>query len=186
MESMTMQTMTAEDVLEFWFGLPDEAHFTKDAKLDAVIKSRFGDALEEAKAGGLDGWLKTPRGALAMVILLDQFSRNIHRGSAETFAGDAKARAIADELFVSGKCSELPADQVKWLVMPFMHSEQLADQERCVELCNEHGLDGTTSYAVHHADIIRKFGRFPHRNGILNRQMTPKEQEFLDQGGFTG
>jgi uncharacterized protein (DUF924 family) len=183
---MTMQKITAEDVLEFWFGLPKQAHFTKDAAVDAEIKSRFGDALEAAKAGGLDGWLETPDGALAMVILLDQFSRNIHRGSAETFAGDAKALAIADELLRSGSYKQLPADRMSWLVMPFMHSEQLADQERCVELCKEHGLDSTVSYAIGHADIIRKFGRFPHRNGILNRPMRPEEQAFLDEGGFTG
>lgn len=181
-----MQSITAKDVLEFWFGLPKEAHFTKDATLDAEITERFGDALEMAKTGGLDAWLDTPDGALAMVILLDQFSRNIHRGSAETFAGDAKALAIADELLRSGSYKQLPPDRVQWLVMPFMHSERLADQERCVELCKEHGLDGTVSYAVHHADIIRKFGRFPHRNGILNRQMRAEEQAFLDDGGFTG
>jgi len=181
-----MQTITAEDVLEFWFGLPKKAHFTKDATLDAEITSRFGDALEVAKTGGLDAWADTPDGALAMVILLDQFSRNIHRGSAETFAGDAKALSIADELLRSGAYKQLPTDRVSWLVMPFMHSELLADQERCVELCKEHGLDDTISYATGHADIIRKFGRFPHRNGMLNRQMRPDEQAFLDDGSFTG
>ena len=181
-----MQITTVDDVLEFWFGLPDEAHFTKDAALDADITARFGAALEEAKTGGLDAWLKTPDGALALVILLDQFSRNIHRGSAETFAGDAKALAIADELLRSGSYRQLPQDRVRWLVIPFMHSEQLADQERCVELCKEHGLDETTPYAIDHADIIRKFGRFPHRNGLLNRAMLPEEQKFLDDGGFSG
>ena len=179
-------TIDAKDVLEFWFGLPPKAHFTKDEALDAEITSRFGEALEMAKQGGLDGWAATPAGALALVILIDQFSRNIHRGSAEMFAGDAKALALADEVLKSGRYKQLPAEQVCWLVMPFMHSEKLADQERCVELCKEHGLDDQTSYAFEHADIIRKFGRFPHRNGLLNRAMRPEEQAFLDEGGFSG
>ncbi len=178
--------ITPKDVIAFWTGLPQEAHFGKDDALDAEITERFADALQAARQGELDDWPQTPEGGLALVILLDQFSRNIHRGSPDMFAGDAKALAVADKLLRNGMYKELPAELLCWLVIPFMHSEKLADQERCVALCDEHGLEETAPYAIEHADIIRKFGRFPHRNTVLNRAMRPDEQAFLDEGGFAG
>lgn len=183
---MALRMVAPEDVLTFWFGLPQKAYFTKDPDLDAEMTTRFGDALAEARSGQLDGWCDTLDGALALIILLDQFSRNIHRGTPDMFAGDAKALAIASKLLEDPPAQQLPKDQLQWLVLPFMHSEELSDQERCVELCRQYNLDDQMDYAIDHADIIRKFGRFPHRNGLLNRTTRTDEQAFLDDGGFSG
>ena len=183
---MTSQAIGPDDVLRFWFGLSKEAHFTKDPVLDAQLTARFGEALEAAKTGVYDSWCSTPEGALALVILLDQFSRNIHRNTSEMFAGDEKALNIAGTAIAVGALEQLPVDHRQWLVMPFMHSEDLDDQKRCIEFCRQAGLDEITPYAITHADIIRKFGRFPHRNELLNRDTTHDELKFLDRGGFAG
>lgn len=183
---MGRRSITPQDVLQFWFSLPQKAYFTKDPALDADMKVRFSDGLAAARAGELDGWCDTLEGALALVILLDQFSRNIHRDTPEMFAGDAKALGIADKLLEDHATQRLPKDQLCWLVLPFMHSEELPDQERCVDLCQKYSLDNQMDYATDHADIIRKFGRFPHRNALLNRDSSAQEQEFLDSGGFAG
>ena len=175
-----------QDVLDFWFGLPAEAHFKKDPELDAELTQRFGAALEAAKAGELDDWCSTIQGSLALVILLDQFSRNIHRGTPEMFAGDAKALGVCEKVLASKECEALSESEICWLVMPFMHSEELHHQEKCVELCRKHGLDSNLDYAIDHADIVRRFGRFPHRNEMLGRVSTPEEAQFLEDGGFAG
>ncbi len=177
---------TPNEVLGFWLGLDPAAHFKKDPDLDAVLARKFSDALATAKAGDYDDWAETAEGALALIILLDQFSRNIHRDTPEMFTGDAKALEIAKQAIASGLADELATNHRKWLYMPFMHSEDLADQERCVELFTTAELEDNISYAVEHADIIRRFGRFPHRNVILGRQSTPEEIAFLESGGFSG
>lgn len=178
--------MKPRDVLDFWLGQEPGRWFEPDPAFDAEIRTRFGQAHEDAKAGAYDAWAETAEGALALVILLDQFARNIHRDTAEMFAADAKALSVAGRAVDRGFDMALPVEQRQWLYLPFMHSEALADQERCIVLSERSGLDDTLKWAVIHADIIRRFGRFPHRNPLLGLDTTPEEQAFLDEGGFAG
>ena len=179
-------TLTPRDVLDFWFEAGPDRWFRKDGQFDAEIARRFAALVEAARAGRCDRWTDSPEGSLALTVVLDQFPRNIHRGSPKAFASDPKALATAKGAIARGFDMELPADARQWLYMPFMHSEDLADQEMCVELCKRSGLEDTLPYAVEHADIIRRFGRFPHRNAVLGRRTTEAEQGFLDGGGFAG
>ena len=138
------------------------------------------------RPGGTSDWAETPEGALALVLLLDQFSRNMFRGSPKAFAQDEMARAIAREAIDAGFDQEVAPDLRCFFYLPFMHSEAIADQERCVALCHALGAAAISRYAREHERIIRRFGRFPHRNPILGRHTTPAEQAFLDGGGFAG
>jgi len=183
---MNTQPIRPKDVLDFWFGAGEDKWYAKDDDLDAEIRARFADANAAARDGAYDEWAASPQGAMALVILLDQFSRNIHRDSAEAFSADDKARVIADAAIKAGFDMELPASARQWFYLPFMHSEALADQDRCLELAPRTGLPATHEFAVLHRDIIVRFGRFPHRNRLLGRETTPEEQAFLDDGGFSG
>lgn len=174
------------EVVTFWLGQSDEIWFSADPAFDAEVLSRFAELVEQAKAGVLDRWADDAEGALALVILLDQMTRNIYRDSPEMFAADGKALAVAKEVIERGFDKELPKDKRRWLYMPFMHSEALADQERGIELFTRSDLSESLPFMVEHADIIRRFGRFPHRNAILGRQTTPEEAAFLAGGGFAG
>jgi uncharacterized protein (DUF924 family) len=174
------------DVLAFWRAAGPDRWYNKDADFDAAITARFQPLWREAAASQLSAWERTPEGALALVIVLDQFPRNMFRGDARTYAADAVARAVADRAIARGFDRLIPDRERQFLYLPFMHSEYLADQERCVALARGYGDDEFMKYAVHHADIIRRFGRFPHRNAILGRATTPAEQAFLDGGGFAG
>jgi uncharacterized protein (DUF924 family) len=177
---------TPADVLEFWLSAGADKWFRKDASFDDEIRARFLVAHEAAAQGALDAWSETREGALALLILLDQFSRNLHRGDATTFAADAKARGIAEQALARGDDAATPMPLRQFFYLPFMHSEALADQERSVALYRALGDNGLLKYAEDHADIIRRFGRFPHRNPLLGRVTTPEEQAFLDAGGFAG
>jgi uncharacterized protein (DUF924 family) len=126
------------------------------------------------------------RGRLCLLILLDQFPRNLFRGSPQAYAGDALARAVAGRAIARGFDQAFENPERRFLYMPFMHSEDLADQERCVELSRASGDEDSTKWAIIHRDIIRDFGRFPHRNELLGRETTPEERRFLDGGGFSG
>ncbi len=181
-----MPELTPRDVLDFWFAAGEEKWFAKDDEFDADIAARFGDAHEAAKKGAFDHWAETPQGALALIILLDQFSRNLFRGSPLSFAADEKALALANDAVARGLDMEMPGAVRHWFYLPFEHSEDMADQMRCIELCQRSGLDESVKWAKVHADIIARFGRFPHRNAVLGRQTTPDEQAFLDGGGFAG
>ena len=177
---------TPQDILDFWLNLDPKAHFTKDDEFDAELTERFGQALTEARNGAYDNWACTADGALALIILLDQFPRNIYRGTPDMFASDAKALAAA-KMAIGKKFDEgFPAAHRTWFYMPFMHAEDLADQVHCIVLCHSAGLDNNVSFAIDHADIIRKFGRFPHRNKIVGRTSSREEEEYLDDGGFSG
>jgi uncharacterized protein (DUF924 family) len=179
---------TAEpgDVVRFWLSQDDKVLFTADPNFDAEVLSRFAELVERAKSGALDDWADEPEGALALVILLDQMTRNIYRDSREMFAADDKALGLAKRAIERGFDMDLPKEQRRWLYMPFMHSEDLADQEMSVELFARSELSKSLPFAVEHADIIRRFGRFPHRNAILGRQTTQEEADFLAGGGFSG
>ena len=145
-----------------------------------------GAIVECAAAGQLSAWEHGAKGALALLILLDQFPRNMFRGSPRMFATDPMARAIAAGSIVRGHDAQVDKELRNFFYLPFEHSEDLADQERSVALCKAAGDADSLKWAEIHADIIRRFGRFPHRNAVLGRATTPDEQKFLDDGGFGG
>jgi uncharacterized protein (DUF924 family) len=177
---------TPADILAFWFEAGPKKWFNKDEAFDADIRNRFLPTYEAAAEGQLAAWEMTAEGALALVIVLDQFSRNMFRGSPRTFAADSQARAVADRAIARGFDMQFGLPERNFFSLPFMHSELLADQERCVDLCRAAGDPNTLKFAELHADIIRRFGRFPHRNALLGRPTTADEQAFLDAGGFAG
>jgi uncharacterized protein (DUF924 family) len=175
----------AAELLAFWREAGPSRWFKKDAQFDDIFRSRFLGDHEAAARGELDAWARSPEGALALLLLLDQFPRNAFRGSARMFATDAKGLALAKEALDQGFDMAVDAALRNFFYVPFMHSEELADQNRAVELTRP--LDKEAHhFAVLHRDIIARFGRFPHRNPILGRQTTPEEQQFLDEGGFAG
>jgi uncharacterized protein (DUF924 family) len=177
---------SAVDVLAYWRALGPERWFSADPAVDAEIRAGFRDLYEAAVAGALLPWEEDASGALALVITLDQFPRNMFRGSAAAFAADPLARAAADRAIGRGFDRQVDAEERQFFYVPYMHSEALADQERCCDLSRAAGDAHTLEYAEIHADIIRRFGRFPHRNKVLGRDTTPEEQAFLDAGGFAG
>ncbi|CAM5765755.1 DUF924 family protein [Bosea minatitlanensis] len=174
------------EILAFWHEAGPEKWFAKDAGFDAEIGRRFRPAYEAAAAGRLDGWQETPEGAYALLILLDQFPRNLFRGSPQAFATDAKALEVARHAIAKGFDKSYEPPERRFFYLPFMHSEALHDQERCVALCAAADDAEGVKFAEIHRDIIRDFGRFPHRNAVLGRETTPEEQSFLDDGGFAG
>ena len=178
--------MDARTVVEFWMLAGEERWFTKDAAFDGALAVRFGGALKQARLGVFDHWGETPEGALGLVILLDQVSRNTHRNSPLAFAGDAKALALAKTSVSRGYHQKLIAPLAMWLLMPFEHAEDLDAQNRCVALFRTLGLHDVVYYAQMHFDIIARFGRFPHRNPVLGRKSTVAELAFLQAGGFAG
>ncbi len=174
------------DVVGFWRDAGPKRWFAKDDAFDADFRQRFLAAHEAAASGALDAWESTAEGALALLILLDQFPRNAFRGSARMFATDDRALAVAGRAVDAGVDAATEPALRPFLYMPFMHSEALSDQDRCVALAA--GLPGgdTLRFAELHRDIIVRFGRFPHRNAVLGRATTAQEQRFLDEGGFAG
>jgi uncharacterized protein (DUF924 family) len=181
----------ARDVLEFWFGSPPlatrDAWFRKDPAFDSAIGTRFGAATAAALAGAYGEWCHEPCGALARVILLDQFTRNIFRDTAKAFSGDARALATAEDAVAQGFDRALEAVERWFLYMPFVHSEETAMHERSLALfgalATETGLALPLGRARRHADVIRRFGRYPHRNALLGRQSTAEEIAFLQSPG---
>lgn len=174
-----------EPVVAFWKEAGPGAWFARDAEFDARFRSRFEAAHMAAARRELDHWLETPEGALAMMILLDQFPRNSYRGTAHMFATDALALASARKALELGHDQHIEPALRLFLYLPFEHSENLADQDRAVELCAPLG-DPFDHYARIHHEVIARFGRFPHRNAAFGRDTTAAEQAFLDEGGFAG
>jgi uncharacterized protein (DUF924 family) len=177
---------SAAAVLAYWRALGPDRWFTADTAVDAEIRAKFHGLFAAAAAGSLIGWEDDAPGALAHVIALDQFPRNMFRGSAAAFAADPLARAAAGRAIDRGFDRQVDKAERQFFYLPYMHSEVVADQERCCDLCRAAGDERTLKYAEIHADIIRRFGRFPHRNAVLGRVTTPEEQAFLDGGGFAG
>ncbi len=181
------QLATASDVVTFWREAGPEAWFKKDEAFDARIRERFLPTYEAAADGKLSSWEAHAEGALALLILLDQFPRNMFRGQARMFETDPMARAIAAGALVRGFDAEAPQDMRSFFYLPFEHSESLKDQERSVALFKATGDAELLKWAEIHADIIRRFGRFPHRNAVLGRATTSEEQAFLDdEASFKG
>jgi uncharacterized protein (DUF924 family) len=185
----------AASIIAFWFGPEDPASrntardvwFRKDAAFDAEIRARFGDATAIALAGGFGEWCATPEGALARVLLQDQFTRNIHRDTKASFAGDARALATAQDAIDRGLDRALDPYGRWFLYLPYEHAEDRDAQVRSLALfgalAEETGLAAPLEWARKHADVIARFGRYPHRNAILGRVSTPEELVFLDQPG---
>lgn len=176
---------TPDEVVRFWREAGEKAWFGKDDAFDAAFRARFLAAHEAAARGELDAWLEAPEGALALILLLDQFPRNAFRGTARMFATDAKAVAAADAAIARGHDLSIDAALRVFLYLPYEHAEDLALQERAIRLCTPLREDYLRFARLHEA-IIRRFGRFPHRNEILGRPSTPEEIAFLDAGGFAG
>jgi uncharacterized protein (DUF924 family) len=178
--------VTPGDILAFWREAGRERWYTRDAAFDADVRNRFMGLWQQAAAGGLSSWEISDDGALALVIILDQFPRNMFRDDIRTYSSDSLAREVASRAIARGADRRIEALLLEFLYMPLMHSEHLSDQQRCVELFRNAGNTDNLRYAEEHAYIIRRFGRFPHRNRILGRTTTPEEQAFLDKGGFSG
>ena len=184
-----------DKILDFWFGPPGTAErdrprevwFKGDAGYDAVLRDSFLADQRRAAAGELDAWTATPEGSVALLLLLDQLPRNLYRGTPQAFSTDARAREIAGITVPRGFDQDLPPLWRWFVYLPFEHSENLADQETSVALFaalpKHTANDGTFDYAKRHHDIIRRFGRFPHRNAILGRESSPEELDFLSQPG---
>jgi len=186
-----MVSDTASQVLDFWFGAPRGAAraewFRKDEGFDAQIRSRFGEVHAAAANRELEGWRGERESMLALIVVLDQFSRNLYRNDPRAFAQDAHALGCAREALARGDDAlSLPVER-EFLYLPFEHSENAEDQARCVELMSRleafEETRGLTEWAVKHKVIVDRFGRFPHRNAILGRASTPEELEFLKQPG---
>lgn len=186
---------TPADILAFWFAdgpnAYREAWFKRDDAFDATIRTRFGAAVPAARDGSLDDWAGQPDTALALLILLDQFPRNLFRGTAEAFASDAHAREVAREVVLRHRFDlGLTPTERPFLYLPFEHSEAMADQDLSVALfegLRDHPpqarVGGGIDYAWRHRAVIRRFGRFPHRNAALGRESTGEEQGWLAAGG---
>jgi uncharacterized protein (DUF924 family) len=181
----TGRSATPADVAEFWRQAGPSMWFAKDADFDRRFRETFLREHEAAARGELDHWMTTAEGALALLLLLDQFPRNAFRGTPRMYATDATARRIATAAVDAGHDQQVPPQLRIFFYLPFAHSEDLADQDRAVALGRHLGLPNSAN-SERHRDIVRRFGRFPHRNPILGRNMTPQEQEFLDQGGYSG
>jgi len=176
---------SSREVVDFWTQAGPERWFAKDEAFDAQFKSRFEAAHDAAATGALDAWAAHAEGALALLVLLDQFPRNAWRDSARMYATDAKALAVASAAVDAGLDRQVDPALRRFFYLPFMHAESPAQQERSVALNAELDAD-TRRFAAHHREIIARFGRFPHRNAVLKRATTPEEREFLDAGGFKG
>ncbi|MCA9691136.1 MAG: DUF924 family protein [Nannocystaceae bacterium] len=176
--------ITPPDIITFWYSdRVRPLHWRAEPAFDRELAETFGATHEAAIAGELDGWLATPDGALALVIVLDQLSRNLHRGTPRAFAADGLARRHLRHALARGLDKALLRDRRGFLYMPLMHSENPLDQARSVELFATLEEANTLRFAYLHKDIVDRFGRFPHRNAILGRINTPEETEFLTQPG---
>lgn len=182
--------MTPDDIITFWQSVGSEQWFLKSEEFDAEIRRRFSGAHDLAAAGRLADWAGSSRGSLALILLLDQFPRNMFRNDSRAFDTDMVARKIADDAIADAKDIEIELSLRLFIYLPFEHSEDWTDQNRAVSLISklvEDGGDATLlTWANEHRDIIKRFGRFPHRNKVLQRTSRPDELAFLAEGGFAG
>lgn len=180
------ETVRPAEIVGFWREAGPDAWFTKDDAFDALCRERFLATFETAAQGGLTNWEASAEGALALVILLDQMPRNMFRRDPRTWATDPPALAAAERAIAKGFDRDVPADLQQFFYLPYMHAEDLAAQERSVALYEARGDADNLKWARHHRDIVARFGRFPHRNGVLERESTPEELAFLEEDSFRG
>ena len=173
-------TSMHQEVLDFWFKeTPKELWFEKNTAFDKKVTEKFAKTYDHAVAGELDEWKDAAKSCLALIIVLDQFPRNMFRDSPKAFAHDALARDATKHALEEGYEELLKGAEKSFLIMPLMHSEYLNDQEMCLQLFSSWGYKTNVQFAKEHRDIIKRFGRFPHRNKVLGRKNTPEEEEFL-------
>jgi uncharacterized protein (DUF924 family) len=179
---------TPHEILDFWYNPPMSAHwFASTPAIDADILARYGAVWEQAAAGALDAWRDSADGCLALCIVLDQFPLNMLRGQARSFSTEQQAVAVTKHAVSQGFDVLLPKERVMFLYMPLMHSEHLADQDESVCLFAAAGLEANARFAQHHRELVRRFGRFPHRNAALGRVSTADEMAYLNsKEAFTG
>ncbi len=175
----------AQEVIDFWQEIGPKAWFARNDAIDAQITDKFAALHGEAAKGRLDGWMQHAGECLALVILLDQFSRNMFRGGPKAFACDAHALAVANHAIASGFHLDVDPGLADFFFMPLMHSESVVDQRRCVALMHAYSNPQSVHFAKLHLRIIERFGRFPHRNPMLGRNTTPAEKAYMDGGGFS-
>lgn len=184
-----MPPVAPRAVIGFWRDAGPARWFAHDEAFDDAIRERFEDLHHVAARGELADWAQDWEGSLALLLLLDQFPRNLYRGSAHSYATDPLARSLADAALAKGHDQAAPAELRVFFYLPFEHSEDLADQDRCLSLCQALDAESGSDYARWaglHRDIVKRFGRFPHRNAALGRQSTAEELAFLAGGGFSG
>jgi len=186
MTEPAMSLPSPVDVISFWREAGPDMWFTQDEAFDAAIRTRFLPLYEAAARGELSAWEETPDGALALIIVLDQFPRNLFRLSPRAYATDAQALGAAHRALARGFDRSCDKELLQFIYMPLMHSEALPDQERCLARFEALDLPDNLRAAKRHREIIARFGRFPHRNAVLGRVSTAEEQAFLDEGGFKG
>jgi len=177
---------TPADVLDFWFSAGPKKWFAREDAFDDAIGDRFLTLHGKAANGGIDEWAMNPEGTLALIIVLDQFSRNLYRNSPKAFATDEKALGLSQNLISKRQDIEFPINARLWIYMPFQHSEDLEIQDRSIELFETIDDPENLRFAHIHRDIIQQFGRFPHRNQVLGRTSSAEELKFLADGGFSG
>lgn len=176
--------MKSEDILSFWFDEIDHKKWwVADPEFDALIRDRFGELLAQASQGELHAWRSGSRGRLAEIIVLDQFSRNVHRGTALAFSSDVIALVLAQEAITAGALGGLSPIECNFLLMPFMHSESQVIHAWAEQLYRDHAPGNNLEFELKHKAIIDRFGRYPHRNSILERASTAEEVEFLKGSG---
>ena len=180
--------ITPQEIIDFWFSDRVKSQwFASTPELDKEVMEKYEAIWEQAASGELDDWGDDPDGCLALVIILDQFPLNMFRGQAKSFKTEDKAVDVALTAVNEGLDQKIEKEKLAFLYMPFMHSEDLTNQDISVKLYKENNLDANIKFAEHHRDIIRKFGRFPHRNGILERESTAEEIVYLSsENAFKG
>lgn len=180
MDTADNTLVTAMELIDFWFSeRVAKLWFHSTPAFDDELRQRYAATYAAACRDELDDWRATAQGALALVILFDQIPLNIFRGQPQSFATEARARAIAAQAIAQGLDAQLSGPQKAFMYLPYMHSEKLADQDTSVDLFTRAGLENNLRFALHHRDIVRRFGRFPHRNAILGRQSTAEEVAWL-------
>ena len=177
---------TAAAVVSFWLEAGGGRWFSRDAAFDAEIRARGGALHRRVAEGGLREWEGDAEGALALVLVLDQFSRNLYRDDRRAFAWDGAALCLARRAIRRGFDAGLPVEKRRWLYMPFMHSEDVSAQRCGLAYFRALGEEKTLDAAIEHAEIIERFGRFPHRNGVMGRETSDAEAAYLASGGFRG
>ena len=183
---MTLEPTLENEIVAFWREAGPKKWFAKDDAFDAEIRERFEPLHQAAARGELNAWVETPEGALALILLTDQFPRNLYRGSAHAFATDPLARAVADRAIEAGFDKHVPPELRVFFYLPFEHGEDMESQDRSLALVEALGDKLYTDYAVLHRALVVRFGRFPHRNACMGRVSTAEELDYLENGGFQG
>jgi uncharacterized protein (DUF924 family) len=176
--------LDATEIINFWQEAGPEKWFANNPDFDAQIQTLYSDAPDKTLNGTYDEWLGIPEKSLALILILDQFPRNIYRNSSKAYAYDEAAKQKASNIIAKGFDQSYPLPLKRFFYLPYMHSEKLEDQLYCIELCEKANDPDGVKFGQTHLDVIEKFNRFPHRNEVLGRQSTPEELDFLIEGGF--